>query len=182
MNILTIGCSEYVSGVELCQRLKIKNASDALSYVPDDMKIKHKNSIYLTPGGFLYMLQRASLVTAQEKQFIAREIFGESVPVLLLSRPETEFFSKLCGILDELGIKYTRQYSVLDFKVDMYLNEHNICLEYDERSHCFYDFDQQEGRELAIIEHLQCDFLRLKDSDSDEKNIALVIKALFSWH
>jgi very-short-patch-repair endonuclease len=179
MELTNICGVDYLLGTSLCEALKIKNAADALAYVPDNFKIKINNHWYLRPSGALFLIQRGQNITAEEKRSIASQIFGMEIPVILLSRPETEFFSKLCRILDKMGIPYIRQYRVLDYRIDCYIPQYNVAVEFDEMDHKGYSPAQQEIREVNIIEAMSCDFIRLSDKDDDLDNIAIVLKYLF---
>lgn len=172
---------DFLPGTVLCSALKIINASDALLRVPEGLKIKFNNHWFLTPGGIVWMIQSSAKLTAEEKASIVKELFGVDAPILLTSRKETEFMSALCKILDTMNIKYVRQYPLFNYKLDLYLTEYNVIIEYDENFHKGYDSDKEMTRNLIINEHLpDCLIIRLNDYDDMHVSIGKVMVELLA--
>lgn len=98
-------------------------------------------------------------------------------------RKEIRFLDKLEQVLLPLEIKGIRQYITNDkYRVDFYIPDYGsytgLAIEYDEDDHKGYSYESQELRQEKIEDELQCGFLRLSDSNSDEYNIGLVMKYL----
>jgi very-short-patch-repair endonuclease len=67
----------------------------------------------------------------------------------------------------------------LSYRIDYYIKDLNIAIEYDENEHKNYTYEQQELRQAEIEKELGCRFIRVSDKNSDEYNIGLIIKELF---
>lgn len=177
----TVHGRDFFPGVVLCSALKIINASDALLRLPEGFKIKLNGHWLLTPGGIIQLIQSSAKLTAEEKQAIVKELFNLDAPIILTSRKETEFMSSLCKILDTMNIKYVRQYPVLNYKLDLYLPQYNICAEYDENRHKGYDQNKEMTRNLIIDEYLpDCLMIRLNDYDDMYYSIGRVMQEILA--
>ena len=53
------------------------------------------------------------------------------------------------------------QYPVLNYRVDFYLPEFNLVIEYDEKQHLYYKDDKE--RQTEIENYLQCHFIRVEE-------------------
>ena len=53
------------------------------------------------------------------------------------------------------------QYPVLNYRVDFYLPEFNLVIEYDEKQHMYYKNDKE--RQTEIENYLQCHFIRVDE-------------------
>jgi len=82
--------------------------------------------------------------------------------VIQMQRTRKELLFEI-NIIDALaGItKIIPQYSVLNYKVDFYLPELNIVIEYDEKNHIYYKNDKK--RQTDIENYLQCHILRIHE-------------------
>lgn len=98
----------------------------------------------------------------------------------LLARKEIEFLSKLEESISPFNLKGINQYTVLNYKIDYYIPDLNIAIEYDENDHRNYSYKAHEGRQKEIEKELGCRFIRISDKNSDEYNIGLVIKEMFN--
>ena len=99
---------------------------------------------------------------------------------VIKSRKEIEFMVLLKDFLNEFNIHHIQQYQYENYKIDLYLPEFKIAIEYDEEDHKYYTYKQQEYREQYLKQHLGCKFIRLSDNNSNGMNIAIIIKELFS--
>ena len=98
----------------------------------------------------------------------------------ITSRKEIEFLDMLEEVLKPFGYKTIRQYSVLDYRIDLYIEDLNIAVEYDEDNHKHYSYEQHEGRQDLIEKELVCKFIRLSDKEDDLYNVGLVMKGIMS--
>jgi len=73
--------------------------------------------------------------------------------------------------------KFKKQYSVYQFKIDLYLPEQKIAIECDESSHKGYNQSNEKFRETVIKEKLNCEFIRF--SPSPPSNIGDIINKIF---
>jgi very-short-patch-repair endonuclease len=121
------------------------------------------------------LLEKARTKTAYEKLEIKKYIgLSEDIKVIL-SRPEVEFILELEKALKVFNIKSIKQFQVFNFKIDLYLPELKIAIEFDENDHRHYDFKSEKQRKDFIEETLNCQFLRLSDKDSVGTNIGKVL-------
>lgn len=87
------------------------------------------------------------------------ELKGANVIQLARTRKEILFEIDLNKFLHEIT-EVVPQYRVLDYRVDFYLPEYNLVIEYDEPAHAYYK--NEEKRKDDIMNYLQCCFLRVK--------------------
>lgn len=95
-------------------------------------------------------------------------------------RKEIKFLDKLEQILKPFYITGEKQYRVLNYRIDYYIPQLKIAIEYDENGHAGYTYKKHEGRQKEIEKELGCKFIRVTDKKSDEYNIGLVFKKLFN--
>ena len=102
------------------------------------------------------------------------------IDTITSSCKEEEFINKLIEVLKPLGLKsFKKQFKISKYRIDLYLPELNIAIEYDENNHKGYTYEQQEGRQKEIEENLGCKFIRVTDNKTDEHNIGYVINKMF---
>ena len=101
---------------------------------------------------------------------------------ILTSRKEIEFVDSLLKVLEPFNFDIEKQKVILKYKIDFYIKDLNIGIEYDENNHSDYDSDKEEYREKAIKESLGCKIIRVSDRDSDLWNIGFVFKEIISHY
>lgn len=89
-------------------------------------------------------------------------------------RKEISFLNDLEQVLLPLGIKGVRQYKVFNYRIDYYIPDLKIAIEYDENDHKGYSYEKQEGRQKKIEDELGCRFIRISDKETNEENIKLI--------
>ena len=67
---------------------------------------------------------------------------------------------------------------MFNYRIDYYIPNLNIAIEYDENDHKNYTYEQQEGRQKKIEKELGCRFIRISDKNTDEFNIDFIISNL----
>ena len=102
----------------------------------------------------------------------------EAITLIPVERKEVEFIDALEEVLEPFNIKGERQYSILNYRIDYYIPELNIAIEYDENDHKNYSYESHEERQAQIEEALGCRFIRVSDSKSNNYNIGYVIKMI----
>lgn len=95
-------------------------------------------------------------------------------------RSEEKFGKVLENVLNPMGIKIIRQKHVLNnkYRIDFYLPEFNLAIEYDEEFHK-RQIIKDSNREIDIAKELNCDFVRVSYKNNDEYNVGIVMKKLF---
>ena len=91
---------------------------------------------------------------------------------------ELEFLDLLEEILEPFNIKGIRQYPVLGYRIDYYIPELNVAIEYDEDFHAHYSYEAHEGRQTKIEQELDCRFIRVSDNKTNNYNVGYVLKIL----
>lgn len=95
-------------------------------------------------------------------------------------RKELEFFKLLVPILKQLNIAIELQYGVLGCRVDGYIKELKIAIEYDENGHKYYSDEKHIIRQQDIENELGCEFIRVTDSYDYGTAIGIVISKINS--
>lgn len=136
------------------------------------------NKIYITIDGVRNLITLSH--TANKQNFINwlqdnnyvshKEVFGAE-------RKETVFLNSLNKILKPMG--YTLKQQVVDgnYRLDGYIKELDLVIEYDENGHSHYDLENEHIRETYIkskYKHL----IRLTDSKDLYTNIGLVMNKI----
>ena len=141
-----------------------KDRLDELSVVK---KIKCKDGKFY--NSCLYTLEGALLICSLSHQEKAIDFSqwllnisntNENIKIIN-SRNEIEFLKLLKDFLDEYEIKYIQQYKFENYRIDLYLTELKIAIEYDEEGHKYYPYKSQEYREKYISQKLGCKFIDL---------------------
>ena len=133
-----------------------------------------------TKKGCELLLTKRSI---NKKAFIdyMKEYFNENnITYFEITRKEVEFIKELEDALEPFGIKGKKQYHILRYRIDYYIPNLNIAIEYDENDHSNYSYEAHEGRQQEIERELGCRFIRVSDKNSDAYNIGLVIKNIFN--
>ena len=122
------------------------------------------------------------LLRDSEVADMVRDELGLSCNAKLDLRKEVEFLTVLEKQLRVLGItRFERQYSKLkcgNYRIDLYLPEINVAIEYDENGHKGYTYEAQELRQELIERELGCKFIRVGDDKDHVTNSAIVIREL----
>lgn len=151
---------------------------DILLYNPKGGSQKERDYIItLDMAKDLCRKQRRN-VKAGEVLISLLSIDGKEIMVIEPKRKELEFLDMLEKTLEPFNYTSIRQYNVLNYRVDLYIKELNVTIEFDENNHDSYTYEQHEGRQREIEKELGCKFIRVSDNESNLYNIGLVMKGL----
>ena len=103
---------------------------------------------------------------------------GCNLNLIALSRDEIEFLDLLESVLEPFNYKCIRQYKCKNYRIDLYIEDLKVAVEYDEKNHSNYSYESQEGRQKEIEESLGCKFIRVGDKNSHAYNVGLVISEI----
>jgi very-short-patch-repair endonuclease len=78
-----------------------------------------------------------------------------------------------------LGEKMMTQYTVLNYRLDLYFPDYNLVIECDENGHDDRDPVEERRRQRRVTKKLNCQWLRF-NPDSDDFNIFTVINQIFT--
>ncbi len=126
------------------------------------------------------LLSKSKTITSNRKQKIISEFNkqGFDLNLIVLTRKEIEFLDLLEGVLEPFNYTCYRQYIVNSKRIDFYIEDLNIAIEYDENDHKHYSQEDQKKRQKMIENELGCRFIRLSDKESNAYNVGLVMKGL----
>jgi len=86
-------------------------------------------------------------------------------------RPEVEFMNIIEPLLFTRGLTLERQYKVNGYKIDGFIPELNLALEYDEKGHKSKSQKiEDSNREFDIKNEIGCDFLRFDHTITHKEN------------
>lgn len=111
-------------------------------------------------------------------QWILNVSNSENKITVINTKKEIEFVTIAQDFLKELGILSIRQYYVKKYRIDLYLPQHNIAIEFDEENHKYYSTDDEKERENIIIGILKCKLIRLSEQNSIGFNLAQIFNEL----
>lgn len=94
------------------------------------------------------------------------------------ARFEYKYINEIKDFLDEMNIKYILQYSVDNYRIDLYIPEYNIAIEIDEEEHK-YKQDYDKMRQKYIEKQIHCKFIRINEGESCGSVIARILKELY---
>lgn len=125
-----------------------------------------------------YLINSAKHISSKKKIDVLR-MLGCDNRIDLYSRKEVEFLDLLERVLEPFGYSCKRQHGVLGkYRIDLYIDDLNVAIEYDENNHDNYAYEQHEGRQKEIEKKLGCKFIRVNDFKSSAYNVGLVMKGI----
>jgi very-short-patch-repair endonuclease len=104
----------------------------------------------------------------------------EKKPLLKFTRKEEAFYQQLQEFILGLNLNVIieTQYLVYNYKIDFYLLEYNLAVEYDEHYHNS-QADRDQIRQSEIEAKLNCTFLRIEEGQ-EIKGLGQLASLLFS--
>lgn len=90
-------------------------------------------------------------------------------------RFEISFFKLLKEVLKEIDVKLIHQYYVSGYRIDFFIPEYNLAIEYDEEHHKLRT-KEDKMRERKISKEIGCKFIRCSYKDSNIKNLMKILK------
>ena len=196
LRVVTVGCDYYFVAKDITNILGYSNPRDAIgrhckkegiitNKLIDAMN-RSQQANFLNEDNLMLLIQKSKTKSTFYKQtfikwLIKKELISDS-KFILESRKEIEFFDMLENILEPFDYTCIRQFYVCEnkYKIDLYIKEINLAIEYDENNHSNYTYEQQEGRQKEIEKELNCKFIRVDNNDSDFYNIGLIMKQILA--
>lgn len=133
----------------------------------------------ITEEFMLYLINSAKTVPEKNKIDIIQKL-NINNRIDIISKKEIEFLDLLEMILEPFKFKCIRQYLVCNkFRIDLYIPNLKLAIEYDENNHKDYTYKRQKGRQKEIEQKLGCKFIRVNDSETNEYNVGLVMKVIY---
>lgn len=132
---------------------------------------------------YILTLGAAKSVCVKSKSINVGEIInqlgGDVTHIHTNTRFEISFLEMLEQGLEELNVTGIRQYNVNGKRIDFYIPEYKLAVEYDEAQH--YTAANQKldlERQKMIEKEIGCTFVRLNWEDTDIKNTMKVVKKI----
>lgn len=173
----------YFVGNDVAKVLGYSNYRNAVAVRVDERdktksKIKYKGKkrtvTLINEAGLTNLIVGCELLTqSQKKEWLVKFNLED----MLTSRKEIEFLQLLEGVLSPLGLTLERQYIVNGYRLDGYVPEMNLAIEYDEGQHDFHQEDDYQ-REQDIHREIGCKFVRVSYKECDSVNVGYVIHSI----
>ncbi len=140
----------------------------------DTSKLTHnqKNTIYINDRGLKILVSKSRMINATS---IAKDM-GIDIHDHKYVTKEAETLEAITKAFS--GEKMRLQYTVKDYRIDLYFPDYNLCIECDENGHCDYNADADRKRTRIITKRLKCKWIRFNPDDKDF-NIFSVINQIF---
>jgi len=111
-------------------------------------------------------------------QEVYEELGGDVRIIHTINRPEDEFMRDLHEALNEIDIKFIREKIIGKYRVDGFIDEYNLVIEYDDDYHFSPAQRCKDKKRESELRQLGYEVIRLDYKDSNAKNIGKVIKQL----
>lgn len=139
-----------------------------------------KSIILFTSSGYLKLVK--TFVNNTEYKIIKKvyEFLGgdENIDIYVSNeRFEISFLKLLEEALKEIDVEMIHQYYVSGYRIDFFLPEYNLAIEYDEEAHKFHK-GEDKTREEKIEKETGCKFIRCSYKDSNIKNLMKILKEI----
>lgn len=162
-----------VSVYRRCKRRVMRNCIVRSKNRSADFDIIAK-MIFTDQKGVYYFISSIRMPLYKRMKLI--DVLGlDKSKVYLRSEKEVSFFDKLESALNPFGIFGIRQYKVLGYRIDYYIPELKLAIEYDEDGHRYYNHKSEKVRQDRICNYLDCKMYRISDDNSDETNLGIVL-------
>ena len=146
------------AGVKAIQRLvsdkykmQLRDVDAVLQRVPDHL---HPNTVLLKEAGVLEIVTKSRKPQALE---LAKAL-GINIHKQKFPSKEQETISIIMQVFK--GIKMIDQYTVDNYRIDLYFPKHKLAVECDEFDHADRDIEYEVRRQKYIEEELGCTFIR----------------------
>lgn len=161
---------------------KIMSKEEIKTYKNYSFKINNRGMTIINERGIYSLLENSKILSSDKKQELVNfvnKITGKENVIVLSSRFEIEFGQKLKNTFKPLNIEIESQKPMFNgkYRIDFYLPEFNLAIEYDEEQHN-YQQEEDKQREEEIKRVLGCKFIRLDYKQDDNYNIGLVLKEI----
>lgn len=159
---------------------KVDEEEKTLAFVARNNSSKDKRKKgqwFIARNGFLDIVTNSKKITSDKKEAILKAvgICKEDI-VLTYNRREIEFIETLLKILEPFDYECIKQFQVGKYRIDLYIKDLNIAIEFDEKSHSYYKYENEKGRQKNIEKELGCKFIRVNEKDSDLWNCGYILK------
>ena len=168
---------KFVEGKDYFELSKKEISKYIKTMIPNNIKA----IILFTSSGYLKLAK--TFVNNTEYKIIKKvyDFLGgnENIDIYVSNeRFEISFFKLLKEALKEIDVKLIHQYYVSGYRIDFFIPEYNLAIEYDEEHHKLRT-KEDKMRERKISKEIGCKFIRCSYKDSNIKNLMKVLKETF---
>lgn len=178
-------------GKDVAKSLKYRRPADAIATHCVDCVIYNaptkggnQNMKFISSNDVVKLIQKSKTASEDYRDEFYRWLYSLELienKVVIETRKEIEFIKDLENFLEGFGIKKgITQYKTLNYRIDYYIPDLKIAIEYDENDHIGYSYEAQELRQERIEQKLKCKFIRLSDSNSNTYNIGIIARELIA--
>lgn len=136
-----------------------------------------QKNFLLTKSVVISCIQESSYINTQKRNDILKK-FNIENDALFTTRQEAEFIDTLLKILEPFNLECIKQYQVLNYRIDLYIKELNIAIEYDEGHHSS-QVEEDDVRQNAIEKEMGCKFIRVSNRHSHLWNCGYILKSFY---
>lgn len=194
---IKIGRSFIYCAKDISRNLGYKNHHAAIKrhcigklyHVLITAKLTNKNStkshvttfqlVFISKKDAIKLFQGCKTDSDDNRNTIAKILNANSV-YQYSRRDETEFIGTVHYILKRFGMKGYKQFRVGKYKIDYYILNIKLAIEYDEDGHRRYDKNGENKRREFIESQLGCTFCRVDSRDGFDSNLFDVISAIYN--
>jgi len=180
----------YFIAKEIANILEYSQTNAMLKRLDNDEKANHpvwhdktnqkRTQTIINKKGILRAIQFTRKITECKKHLLLNKIFPNEKNIILSSTKESEFFHILEKTLEPFNIYGKKQYTIDNYRIDFYIEDKKIAVEFDENNHKYYDKKSEKIRNNYIKQKLNCKFIRINDENSNLWNCGYVIKSIFN--
>ncbi len=163
--------------------LKRVSKADKIKMITITNRVK---VMFITVNGLLQVLSTLRKVSQYKKQTVIdalmkKGLISSNNVYVINTVPEIEFLCSLEEVIKPLGLTLQTQYPVNEYRLDGYIKELNLAIEYDELQHSSNQL-KDSIRQQVITEELGCKFIRVSINESNNHNVGLVIRRIIQMN
>ena len=152
--------------------------TDAYSKDARHRRLGRKKTAYATADEIAKMLIKGERMDLEKRSELANRLNLDKI--FIWEREETHFGKVLEYFCEYLHLKLFKQYPIDKYRIDYYVPEIKLAIEYDENGHRSYNKKREEAREKIIKERLGCDILRISNETEYAQNTISCILIILS--
>jgi very-short-patch-repair endonuclease len=166
-----------VRGFSDKQVVKLKNSDLDKS---KHRKLNNAGRLFLTDVGVSTLITKTRNKTISQKNEIIQAFkdAGYNIGLVPVSCQEAEFIQLLIEVIEPFGYECCKQYNVCGKRVDLYIKDINVAVEYDENCHVSYDYIDDSIRQYKIEDEIGCEFIRVTSRNTNAYNVGVVMKRI----
>jgi very-short-patch-repair endonuclease len=149
---------------------EFKGSGEALLNLYPQTKLIPKSDV-------LTLISKSRKLSGEKKEELIKALGLNTNTIVLQSHKETEFSEMFIDALNGFNpdLQIITQFSVLDYRLDFYLPEVHLAIEFDEKEHK-YKKEKNVIKENRVKAVLGCKFVRVNEDDNLLRKIGEIIR------